>query len=140
MVIKRSPSNVKAKVSNIPLWESRNIFFLKIWSEKDEKVANKYEFDFEDDDDDYILITLDGIYKQIYVGRDMPICFEKSKSSMQPLVSEVVEDMQYFLEGWKLLIHCKILIIKVQNTSTKDYYLLNLHEDKIGNLVNDLLF
>jgi len=65
----------------------------------DEKVANKYEFDFEDDDDDYILITLDGIYKQIYVGRDMPICFEKSKSSMQPLVSEVVEDMQYFLEG-----------------------------------------
>ena len=84
----------------------KHYFFLKLWSEKDEKVANKYEFDFEDDDDDYILITLDGIYKQIYVGRDMPICFEKSKSSMQPLVSEVVEDMQYFLEGWKLLMHC----------------------------------
>merc|ERR1711957_683580 len=59
----------------------------------DEKAAEKYEFDFEDEDDDYILITLDGVYKQLYIGRDIPICFEKSNLSVQPIVAEIVEDM-----------------------------------------------
>ena len=30
----------------------------------DEKQANKYEFDFDDEEDDFILISLDGIYKE----------------------------------------------------------------------------
>ena len=69
-----------------------------VYPGKDEREAEKYEFDFEDDDDDYILITLDGIYKQVYIGRDIPICFEKSSLSVQPLVAEIVDDIQYFLE------------------------------------------
>lgn len=64
----------------------------------DEKAANKYEFDFEDDDDDYILLTLDGVYKQVYVGRDMPLLHEHCSLSVQPVVSEIVEDFQYYLE------------------------------------------
>jgi hypothetical protein len=65
---------------------------------EDEKKANKYEYDWNDDDDDFILISLDGIYKQIYIGRDMPIEYGKSRLSVQPIISEVVEDFQYYLE------------------------------------------
>ena len=42
-----------------------------------EKLADKYEYSFDDDDDDFILITMDGIYKQIYIGRDIPVSFEQ---------------------------------------------------------------
>ena len=65
---------------------------------EDEKKANKYEYDWNDDDDDFILISLDGIYKQIYIGRDMPIEYGKSRLSVQPIISEIVEDFQYYLE------------------------------------------
>ncbi|CAG5102475.1 Oidioi.mRNA.OKI2018_I69.chr1.g319.t1.cds [Oikopleura dioica] len=64
----------------------------------DEKKADKYEYDWNDDDDDFILISLDGIYKQIYIGRDMPIEYGRTSLSLQPIISEVVEDFQYYLE------------------------------------------
>jgi len=64
----------------------------------DEKQAEHYEFDFDDEEDDYLLISLDGIYKQIYVGRDMPIDYEHCARSTQPLIREIKEDFQYYLE------------------------------------------
>ena len=64
----------------------------------DEKQASKYEFDFDDEDDDFLLITIDGIYKQIYIGRDIPINYNHCSLSVQPLVEEIKEDMQYYLE------------------------------------------
>ena len=64
----------------------------------DEKQASKYEFDFDDEDDDFLLITIDGIYKQIYIGRDIPINYNNCSLSVQPLVEEIKEDMQYYLE------------------------------------------
>ena len=64
----------------------------------DEKQASKYEFDFDDEDDDFLLITIDGIYKQIYIGRDIPINYNNCSLSVQPLIEEIKEDMQYYLE------------------------------------------
>ena len=85
----------------------------------DEKQAEKYEFDFDDDDDDFLLLSLDGIYKvsysknffqfffgfffeiffqQIYVGRDMPIDYQHCALSTQPIIQEIKEDFQYYLE------------------------------------------
>ena len=63
-----------------------------------EKLAGKYDYSFDDDDDDFVLISLDGIYKQIYIGRDIPVNFEKFSLSTQPLLAEIEEDFTYYLE------------------------------------------
>merc|ERR1711990_412049 len=63
-----------------------------------EKLASKYDYSFDDDDDDFVLISLDGIYKQIYIGRDIPVNFEKFSLSTQPLIEEIQEDFTYYLE------------------------------------------
>merc|ERR1712137_360016 len=46
----------------------------------------------------FLLITIDGIYKQIYIGRDISINYNNCSLSVQPLVEEIKEDMQYYLE------------------------------------------
>ena len=45
------------------------------------------------------LLTIDGLEKQIYIGTDIPIQAGNLSYSLQPLIFDIVEDLQYLLEG-----------------------------------------
>jgi len=63
----------------------------------EEKLSNSYRY-YIDDEDYYILVTLDGIDKQIYIGNDIPISYGNLSFTIQPLIYDIVDELKYFLE------------------------------------------
>jgi hypothetical protein len=62
----------------------------------EEKNSNKYQY-FIEEDDDYVLVTVAGLEKQIYVGMDIPIYYGNITHTMQPMIFDIVDDLKFLL-------------------------------------------
>ena len=68
----------------------------------EEKSSNSYKYYIEEEDD-FLLLTISGLEKQIYIGMDIPIGHGNLSYTLQPIVADIVEDIQFLIEDcWHL--------------------------------------
>ena len=60
-------------------------------------MSNAYHYVIEEEDD-FILLAIDGLDKQIYIGHDIPISYGNLSFTMQPMIHDIVDDLKYLLE------------------------------------------
>jgi len=63
----------------------------------EEKSSNSYKYYIEEEGD-FLLLSIAGLEKQIYIGMDIPIGHGNLSYTLQPMVADIVEDIQFLIE------------------------------------------